>query len=262
MSMTVNNLNNLFSGVFGWNNNNNNSSSSLFGSASNFGVNLTDYATIKSGSYRKLLKAYYAEYPEETEKAQNSVKTNSVQTKKEKTETLARIEDSADTLKDAADALLTQGNKSIFSKVEQTDDKGNKTTEYDRNAIYKAVDKFVSGYNTMIDRVGDAENNSIRNAALSTMRYTEANSKALENIGITIGSDNKLSLNQEMFEKADMENVKSLFNKTGSYGYQVSAKASMISFYAERAASQAVMYGENGTYTYAYQNGDLYNIGI
>lgn len=263
MSMTVNNLNNLFSGVFGWNNNNNNSSSSLFGSTSNYGVNLTDYATIKSGSYRKLLKAYYAAYPEETKKTQNSTKTvSSTQTKKEQTKAFARIEDSADTVKDAADALLTQGNKSVFAKVEKTDDKGNKTTEYDTDAIYKAVDKFVSGYNTMIDRAQDSTKNSIKNVADSTVRYTQSNSKALESIGITIDSDNKLSLDKEEFEKADMDTVKSMFNKTGSYGYQISAKASMISFYAERAASQSVMYGEDGTYNYTYQSGNLYNTGI
>lgn len=262
MSMTVNNnnLNQLFSGVFGWNNNNN--SSSLFDSTSNFGINLTDYATIKSGSYRKLLKAYYAKNPDETKKTQDTFKKDQVQTQKEKTKILAKVENSADEAKEAADALLVQGNKSVFTKVEKTDDKGNKTTEYDTDAIYKAVDRFVSSYNSMLERAENVSYNSITNAADTAVRYTKVNEKALEKIGIAIDSDSKLSLDKETFGKADMEQVKALFGKTGSYGYQISAKASMISFYAERAASQTVGYKDSGAYSYTYRNGGLYDIGI
>jgi len=71
-----------------------------------------------------------------------------------------------------------------------------------------------------------------------------------------------LSIDADKFKAADMDTVKSLFNKTASFGYQTSANASMLSFYAERAASQASTYGANGTYTYNYQSGNLYDTGI
>ena len=181
---------------------------------------------------------------------------------KEKVEKLTRVENAADDVKDAADALLTQGNKSVFHKVEKTGADGKTTLGYDTDAIYKAVDKFVSSYNTMIDRGGDSENERVLKTTLSAVQNTKKNEDALNSIGIMIGSDNKLSIDADKFKAADMDTVKSLFNKTASFGYQTSANASMLSFYAERAASQASIYGANGTYTYNYQSGNLYDTGI
>jgi hypothetical protein len=45
---------------------------------------------------------------------------------------------------------------------------------------------------------------------------------------VTIGTDGKLSVDEETFKKADMTVAKSLFNSTGSYAYQIGTKASMI----------------------------------
>lgn len=57
MSMTINSMNSLFSGIFGWNSQNSaNSSQTMFGQDANLGINLSDYASIKSGAYHKLLK--------------------------------------------------------------------------------------------------------------------------------------------------------------------------------------------------------------
>ena len=146
--------------------------------------------------------------------------------------------------------------------MEKTGADGKTTLGYDTDAIYKAVDKFVSSYNTMIDRGGDSENERVLKTTLSAVQNTKKNEDALNSIGIMTGSDNKLSIDADKFKAADMDTVKSLFNKTASFGYQTSANASMLSFYAERAASQASTYGANGTYTYNYQSGNLYDTGI
>lgn len=263
MSMTINSMNSLFSSIFGWNSqNSDNSSQTMFGQDTNLGINLSDYASIKSGAYHKLLKAYYENVPDDDKKTDSSSKKNTQTTQKEKVEELTRVENAADDVKDAADALLTQGNKSVFHKVEKTGTDGKITLGYDTDAIYKAVDKFVSSYNTMIDRGGDSENERVLKTTLSAVQNTKKNEDALNSIGITIGSDNKLSIDADEFKAADMDTVKSLFNKTASFGYQTSANASMLSFYAERAASQASTYGANGTYTYNYQSGNLYDTGI
>lgn len=263
MSMTVNSMNNLFSSIFGWNNqNSNNSNLTLFGQNSNLGLNLSDYASIKSGAYHKLLKAYYENVPDDTKKTDSSAKKTTQTTQKAKTEALTKVENAADDVKDAADALLAQGSKSVFHKVETTGTDGKTTMGYDTDAIYKAVDKFVTSYNTMIDRGGDSDNNRVLKTTLSVVQNTKKNEDVLNSIGITIGSDNKLSLDADKFKASDMDTVKSVFNKTVSFGYQTSANASMLSFYAERAASQASTYGANGTYTYNYQSGNLYSTGI
>ena len=41
--------------------------------------------------------------------------------------------------------------------------------------------------------------------------------------------------------------------------YQVSAKASLADYYAEREASKGNTYGNTGTYTYNYNTGEIYN---
>ena len=166
--MTINSMNSLFSGIFGWNSQNSaNSSQTMFGQDANLGINLSDYASIKSGAYHKLLKAYYENVPDDDKKTDSSSKKNTQTTQKEKAEELTRVENAADDVKDAADALLTQGNKSVFHKVEKTGADGKTTLEYDTDAIYKAVDKFVSSYNhdRQGRRLGEracAENDAVR----------------------------------------------------------------------------------------------------
>ena len=87
MSMTINSMNSLFSGIFGWNSQNSaNSSQTMLGQDANLGINLSDYASIKSGAYHKLLKAYYENVPDDDKKTDSSSKKNTQTTQKEKVE--------------------------------------------------------------------------------------------------------------------------------------------------------------------------------
>lgn len=56
----------------------------------------------------------------------------------------------------------------------------------------------------------------------------------LTKAGITIGSDNKLTVDEETFKKADMSTIKTLFHDSNSLAYNVSARASQINYYAQR----------------------------
>ena len=64
---------------------------------------------------------------------------------------------------------------------------------------------------------------------------------------------------EKAFKSADMTTVSSLFHSTGSYGYQISASASMIYYYADLESTKSNTYQGNGTYTYNYATGELYN---
>ena len=103
----------------------NNASNNLFGS-----INLSDYASIRNGSYGKLMKSYYAEQKKGT--VDNSSVTGRTD-KKEPVDTtgLSAMKQKADGLKNAAEAL---------NKVElwkQTDG------SYDMDRIVSAVKDFV-----------------------------------------------------------------------------------------------------------------------
>lgn len=235
------------------------SSSSLFSSSSDLlGINYSDYATIRNGSYYKLMKAYYTLDGSDSEVS--SIVSNT-STSKDSTKKLASIESNAESLKEAADALLEKGSKNLFEKKSVTED-GKTSTQYDTDAIYDAVKKFADNYNDLIDATEESNTSNITNAAKRLVNLTKANEKLLEEVGITVDEDNKLVVDEEKFKKADMDTVKSLFNTTGGYGYQVDAQASMINYYAESEASKSNTYGSNGSYTYNYSTGELYNTSI
>lgn len=239
------------------NNGNSNSTTSLFSSGSSdlLGINYSDYATIRNGSYYKLLNAYYGK----TGASDEVKEALSTSTSKDDTKTLARIEDSAESMKSSADALLATGKKSLFEKVTTTDEDGNTTTDYDKDAIYKAVKQFADDYNTLLDNAVDSNTTSILRGARTMVNYSQANERMLNSIGITIGSDNKLTVDEETFKKADMSKVQSMFQTRGAYGYQIATQASLIDTYAQSEATKANTYTASGTYTYNYNTGELYN---
>lgn len=230
--------------------------SAMFGTSDLLGINYSDYATIKNGSYTKLMKAYYAK---EASGDSSSSSITSTSTSKDSSKTLANIESAADDLKKASEALRTNGDKSLFTKKQTTDKDGKVSYEYDTDKIYKAVSEFVDSYNKMLKEGGDSNTNSILRSTKSMANLTKANSSMLGSVGITIGTDNKLSIDETAFKKADMNTVKSLFHTTGGFGYQTSVQAGMIESHAKTEAEKANTYNKTGMYTYNYTTGEIYN---
>ena len=208
---------------------------------------LSDYSSIKNGSYGKLLKAYYAK---DTDTRVKDIVNNREQNKNEVSaqdaEKLNKIRTESDSLQKSAGKLLSKDKDSVFNKM-------------DKEAIYQAVDQFVNSYNSVLSASKSAGNESVSNRVNSMVNETMINKKALGNMGITIGEDNTLSLNKETFEKADMNSVKSLFNGNGSYGYHVSAQAGFVNSAAEREASKASSYTGSGKYNQTMNIGNLFN---
>lgn len=234
-----------------------NNGKSSSGTTDLLGINYSDYATIRSGSYYKLMKAYYS--TDASEAVTNAVSDKTTATSKDDTKALARIENAADDMKASADALLETGSKSLFKTERVTDEMGNVTTQYDTDEIYKAVSQLVSDYNSLIDEASESNTSNISGAAERLVKMTGYNEKMLASVGITVDEDNHLQIDEETFKKADMTTVKGLFNERGGYGYQVSAQTSMINYYAENEASKSNTYTSVGTYTYNYNTGALYS---
>ena len=223
---------------------------------------LADYASIKNGSYGKLMKAYYAKGSSDTKTAATNITKKTTATETQKT-ALAKVETSTDALKESADALLETGKKDLFAQKDITtkDENGVETTAkgYDTNAIYNAVNSFVKDYNSVMSAVDDVSDTTVNNRTESMGNTTIANSKQLAKIGITMKEDGTLSLNKDTFMKADMSTVKSLFQGNGSYGYRVSAQSSMINFAADHASSRTSLYTGNAGYTSAFNAGNIFS---
>ena len=214
------------------------SKSTGVGSFGNTSSMLGDYYSIKSGSYHKLLKAYYQKDSAVSSDSSKTQKDDGKVTSDKKQ--LTEIKQDAADLTDAASALLERGSKSVFKKTEQ-----GTSYEYNVDGIYKAVKEFADSYNEMIESGQKSKVNSIVNNTSAMMSLTATNANQLKELGITIGKDHKLSIDKEVFAKADMTVAKSLFNNQGGYGYQVSVKASMAANAADLRLSDG-NYNKNG----------------
>lgn len=223
------------------------SSSSSSGTSDLLGISYSDYASILNGSYAKLVSAYYSD------------SSSSISTSSDSTTTLTQIQSASDDLQESAEALLEKGTKSVFKEVTTTDEDGNTTTGYDTDAIYSAVSSFVDDYNTLVTQAGKSSTSKIQTALSSMVSNTKAYESLLSSVGITINSDNTLTIDEETFKSADMSKVKTLFNESGSYGYQTMLKACTIDSYASIEASKSSTYTSSATYTYNYSTGTLYS---
>lgn len=211
---------------------------------------LSDYASIKNGSYYKALKAYYKKA--EAENSDSSSTTGS-RISKDSTSTLAKVESAADKLKDSAEALEKSGSKSVFTKKEitTTNEDGTKTTsnDYDRDAIYKSMKTFADNYNSLISAGSKANSTNILRQTLNMVKYTSAHEKSLSAAGITINDDNTLSVDKDAVKNADISKLTSLFKGSTSYGSAISARASAIEKAAENESRKANTYTPYGTYS-------------
>lgn len=223
-----------------------------------FGINLSEYASIRSGSYGKLMRSYFSmDSTKGTSKSDDSTKNTiedlatTTSTSKDSTKTLAAIESDAKELTDSAKALYTRSNNKVFTK-----DSGG---SYDTDKIYKAVKRFADDYNSMLDTAGKSSTNRISQSVSSMKNETSYNEKALKEIGITVDEKTgKLSVDETTFKSADTEKIKNLFNGTGSYAYSVATKAAMTESYAKSEAAKSNTYTKNGTYNYNYNSGNIF----
>lgn len=228
---------------------------SLFQSTGGFAYQINAKATsIDSYASAELKKAGNSD---RAESYKSSLKSTS--TSKDSTKTLGAIEDAAETANKSLSKLRATGTDSLFNKVTKKDEDGNTVTDYDKDAIYAAVKSFIKDYNTLLDKAEDSGTSSILQARKTMMNYTSANKTALAAVGITIGSDNNLSVDEEKFKNADMAKVKSLFQDRNSFGYEVEKQISKIDTYAENEAAKSNTYSGNGSYTYNYNSGEWYN---
>lgn len=208
----------------------------------NMNLDLSTLSLIKTGTYHKLLKSYYAD-PENSN-------ITSTATSEDSTKTLAEIESSSSDLIASAESLYKDKGK-LFGK---------KSEDIKMDDVYKAVSSFVDDYNDLIKSAGKSNTTGIANTAAGMVNNTKANVNMLSKIGITMDDKNyTLSVDEDTFKKANVSDVKSLFSGTGSFVYSVGVKASMIKSYADVEKSKSNTYNNAGNYTYNYNTGELYN---
>lgn len=200
--------------------------------------NLGDWSMIKSGTYGKLMKAYYAQ-----EKAGKTSSGDSPQKMTLMAGNTSAMEKSVRNL--MKDSLWEK--KAIKEKDEKT---GEETTkeDYDWKSITKAVKSFIDDYNSVIDAAGEANSKEVLRNAVMMTKTTSVSENLLAKVGITVGKGNKLELDEDELKKADISTLKSLFTGHNSYASKMQYRANNMIHAASLAGA---VYTSSGSYSSA-----------
>lgn len=194
-------------------------SDSKSGQIMNMGTSaLGDLALIKSGTYKKLLNAYYGKTGSVQETPSEEVKAEQ--------RNLVQAKDDAESLNKAVAELM----KTDFSAE-------------NRETLTTNMKNFVKSYNSLIDSGSEVDAKKVLRNVLWMTQSSSVNSGLLTDAGISIGTDNKLSLDETKLAKTDSSVLKTLFTGKGSYADRILQKTSAVS----SAAAKIVADGKSAT---------------
>lgn len=205
-----------------------NSNSGVMGS-----FDFSEYSAVKNGSYRKLVKAHYKNQSDaiptkknktdKTDKADVTKKYSAVNNT-DKTG-LTKMKKEADSLKSAASAL---NDANLFKETNGS---------VDMDKITSAIKSFAKSYNSAIDQTDEVSSKDVSMQAGFMKSLSKTMSNALSKVGVTVGTDGKMTVDEDALKKADVKDMKNLFTGKHSYAAQVADQASAISSAALRNAS-------------------------
>lgn len=226
-----------YSFLFSSMNGSNSNSSNLFTS-----INLSDYNSIKIGTYGKLLKAYYKK--EDTEDT-TVKKTTTNKVEDSSVKELKELQTEANSLRDSATALMQKGSKSVFKDEDMT-------------KVYSAVSDFVNDYNSVVKKGEETDSKALIRGAEGLVNLAKDYEKELNEMGITIDKENKLTIDKDTFMKTDISKVKDLFNGQNSFSYLTSVRAVSMANTAYSESNKSNLYTVDGNYS-TLTTGDLFN---
>lgn len=190
---------------------------------------LSDYASIKNGSYGKLMKNYY-------NKVLNSdSNTEGTSTKRGSGNVLDKILDeqmhpkvSKDTQE--ANANLTTGLSNIRNSVSalQNDntytDTANGKSASDK--VVSAMKAYVADYNNVVNAARGSTMTNKTAYVANMMSNTAANADKLSEIGVTVNSNGLLELNEAKLKETDISKVQEMFSSKDimSYGSMIASR--------------------------------------
>ena len=196
-------------------------STSLYNSTSSTSssVSLGDWSMIKSGSYKKLLTAYYTSEAYNSSASVESDKNSVDSSKKNMT-----VVNDASSLVNKTNQVTNLLNKYATRLRVATGEEKEKIAE----DLFKAAKEYVNTYNASLDSAALSNNTAVLRSGVNMTTNTKANAKLLDKLGITIGSDNKLSIDEDKFKKADMNSLSTLFTGASSYASHIKRSATII----------------------------------
>lgn len=188
---------------------------------------LSDYASIRNGSYGKLLKTYYAKKQDSgTEGSSKQSRSGDVLDK------ILEQKKNPKVSKDVqeANANLTTGLSTMRTSVSALQNSQTYTdTANGRSAedkVVSAVKDYVSDYNNVLKAARGSTLTNKTAYVANMMSSTAANADKLSEIGVTVNRDGTLSLSAEKLKATDISKVQELFSSDDimSYGSVIASR--------------------------------------
>lgn len=188
---------------------------------------LSDYASIRNGSYGKLMKAYYG--------TGHTSSTSSDGTRRSSYNILEKLEQEKRNPKvskdvQEANSSLTSGLSSLKNSIANLQKEDTFTsTDNGQSAADKmvsAVKSFVTDYNKVVTAAKGSTLTSQTAYVTNMMSATAANADKLAEIGIKVNAKGTLDLNEGKLKAADISVVQELFSSEDvmSYGSRLASR--------------------------------------
>lgn len=190
---------------------------------------LSDYASIKNGSYGKLMKTYYGT-TQSTGSTASSQKSGSGNV----LERILEEKKNPKVSKEAqeANANLTTGLSSLKSSVSALQSSKTYTDTNGQSAadkVVSAVKAYVSNYNDVVKAAKSSTLSNKTAYVANMMSSTATNADKLAEIGVTVNANGTLDLDAARLKEAGISKVQELFSADDIMSYG-SAIASRVQF--------------------------------
>lgn len=188
---------------------------------------LSDYASLKNGSYAKLMKAYYGT-GQDSGTTVSSTKSSSKNILKKLEEEKKNPKVSKDV--QTANSNLTSGLSSMKGSLSTLQSSSTYTdTENGKSAsdkVTSAVKAFVSDYNNVVSAAKGSTLTNKTAYVANMMSSTAANSGKLAEIGVRVNTNGTLEIDEAKLKAADLSKVQELFSSEDimSYGSRLASR--------------------------------------
>lgn len=169
--------------------------------------------------------------------ALNKTKEQKVST--ENTQKYKKLQKEANSLQEQAAKFAATGEDSFFDKIKESGD---------HETLYSGVMDYVKSYNSTLSALKQSQ--GVLNEYYSQMMQEAAkdSSKSLEGIGITIGKDGLLSIDEEKLKAASVEDIESVLGVSGQLSSKIGFLAGRVSDHAQSGLdSVSQTYSGNGS---------------
>ena len=199
------------------------------------------------------MKAYYSKVADKA----SSPKTSSTGTTSAAASSSSAAASSASTAV-KADTTTADTSKSLAKTM--SDLSSASYTSDNMDSLYSKVSDFVKNYNSAVSAGTSSSITSVKNNTSWMEGTTSSNKNLLSKAGITVNSNNTISLDEKAFKKSDLTTLKDIFGggDNYSYGSQISGRAQKMYSLAATGGTSDSTYTGNASYS-AAATGTMYS---